>query len=671
MFTPNDIVLQNTLEQVVEVLTSAGFSLQEEKVQWMPSWKYLGLEVTMRTILSRLPDTFQQAKLSHQTLHQNVPGLVKQFKLKRDQAKAIVATCPHCKSTGMPSLGAGVNPQGLGSCEVWQTDVILIPEFGCQKSVIDKELLQTLPNLKVIVNSGVGMDHLDLKLVGSFGMKMANAPRAVSSTTAETGMALLLASARRLVEGMDYCEADILGVKVAGATLEIVGMGNIGYKIAVRAKAFEMNILYHNRTQRDHALLKLKNVIITPHLGIKTDKATYMITEEGVENILAALNVPGNKTLQLFRNSKLAVKNFKTAPGTSLLSESQQSGELAKNSRGRKKEKGMEGQELPYVLVDSIGGRLGVYEDHLGFLKKRFHLITIKEYLENKTFLSKKIRAIYIWYHKPAINEELLQNLPNLKVVASAGMGIDHLDLKLLSSYGVKVSNTPFIVSTDTADMGMALLLASSRRLVEGHEMAVSPDTEYFPADWLGAEVSGATLGILGMGKIGYKVAERAKAFEMKILYHNRNQRKKEEESAVGAVYCKKIDDLLQQSDFVLLAVNLTPQTHKLIGKRELELMKPTAILINISRGLVVDQDALVEALQNKVIKAAALDVTYPEPLPSSAFLFFFQGSPLVKDEECYNNSSHWKCHQEDTLGYDGGNGRKHRGRPGRSSYPS
>ncbi|KAM4793301.1 putative 2-ketogluconate reductase isoform 1-T3 [Cyanocitta cristata] len=276
----------------------------------------------------------------------------------------------------------------------------------------------------------------------------------------------------------------------------------------------------------------------------------------------------------------------------------------------------MEGQELPYVLVDCIGERYGVYEDHVGFLKKRFHLITMKEYLENKTFLSKKIRAIYMWYHRPAIDEELLQSLPNLKVVASSGVGIDHLDLKLLSSYGVKVANTPFIVSTDTADLGMALMLASSRRLVEGHEMAVSPDTEYFPADWLGVEVSGATLGIVGMGTIGYKVAERAKAFEMKILYHNRNQRKKEEESAIGAVYCKKIDDLLQQSDFVLLAVNLTPQTRKLIGKRELELMKPTAILINISRGLVVDQDALVEALRNKVIRAAALDVTYPEPLP-------------------------------------------------------
>ncbi|XP_035174065.1 probable 2-ketogluconate reductase [Oxyura jamaicensis] len=285
----------------------------------------------------------------------------------------------------------------------------------------------------------------------------------------------------------------------------------------------------------------------------------------------------------------------------------------------------MEDQKLPCVLIDCIGEKHGVYEEHVEFLKEHFCLITMKEYVANKKILGKKIRAIYMWYHKPVINEELLQSLPNLKIVASSGVGIDHLDLNLLSRYGVKVSNTPFIVSTDTADLGMALMLASSRRLVEGYQMAVSPDTEYFPANWLGAEVSGATLGIIGMGTIGYKVAERAKAFEMKILYHNRKQRNKEEENAVGATYCKKIDDLLQQSDFVMLAVNLTPQTHKLIGKRELQLMKPTATLINISRGLVVDQDDLVEALQNKVIKAAALDVTYPEPLP--------RDHPLLKME--------------------------------------
>ncbi|XP_038248291.1 glyoxylate/hydroxypyruvate reductase B-like [Dermochelys coriacea] len=105
----------------------------------------------------------------------------------------------------------------------------------------------------------------------------------------------------------------------------------------------------------------------------------------------------------------------------------------------------------------------------------------------------------------------------------------------------------------------MALMLASARRLVEGCQIAVPPNTEHFAIDWLGDEVIGATLGIIEMGSIGYMVAKRAKAFEMKILYHNRNQRKEEEEQAVGAIYCKKIEDLLQESDFVMLVVNLTP----------------------------------------------------------------------------------------------------------------
>nr|KAF6471352.1 glyoxylate and hydroxypyruvate reductase [Molossus molossus] len=102
----------------------------------------------------------------------------------------------------------------------------------------------------------------------------------------------------------------------------------------------------------------------------------------------------------------------------------------------------------------------------------------------------------------------------------------------------------------------------------------------------------------------------------MKILYHNRKRRKLEEEEAVGATYCDKLDELLQQSDFVMLALSLTPQTQRLIGRRELRLMKPTAILVNIGRGLLIDQDALVEALQTGVIRAAALDVSHPEPLP-------------------------------------------------------
>nr|XP_013040297.2 probable 2-ketogluconate reductase isoform X1 [Anser cygnoides] len=276
----------------------------------------------------------------------------------------------------------------------------------------------------------------------------------------------------------------------------------------------------------------------------------------------------------------------------------------------------MSEKELPGLLILDIGGTYGVQENIVALLKKHFCLITMKEFLENKKEMSKKIQSVFVSECRPTVDQELLESLPNLKVIGNSGVGVDHLNLKMISNFGVKVTNTPHAVADSTADIGMALMLASARRLVEGSQIAISPHTKYFAVDWLGVEVTRATLGIIGMGRIGYKVAQRARAFEMKILYHNRKQRRKEEEQAVGAHYCEKMEDLLQQSDFVMLVVNLTPENHKMIGKKELGLMKPTATLINIGRGALIDQDALVEALQNNVIRAAALDVTYPEPLP-------------------------------------------------------
>ncbi|XP_072460118.1 glyoxylate/hydroxypyruvate reductase B-like [Notamacropus eugenii] len=278
----------------------------------------------------------------------------------------------------------------------------------------------------------------------------------------------------------------------------------------------------------------------------------------------------------------------------------------------------MQDQNLPDVLLNAFEGQYSLSEDHVRDLKKHFNLISMQEFLENKTYFSQKIQAIYIWEGKPHIDLELLQSLPNLKIIVSPGAGLDHLDLDMIASFGVKVANTPHAVTNSTADLGIALLLASARRILEGNEVATSPNTKYFTFNGMGQEVTGSTLGIIGMGKIGYKVAQRAKGFEMKILYHNRNRRTVEEEQTVGAHYCAMLDELLQHSDFVLLALPLSHETHMMIGKRELGLMKPTATLINIGRGQLVDQDALVEALQTGIIKAAGLDVTYPEPLPRS-----------------------------------------------------
>ncbi|XP_060777319.1 glyoxylate/hydroxypyruvate reductase B isoform X2 [Neoarius graeffei] len=278
--------------------------------------------------------------------------------------------------------------------------------------------------------------------------------------------------------------------------------------------------------------------------------------------------------------------------------------------------------EKPCILTTMFGPQ-NVYEDFKPCIEKHFTIIKYEDFVERKEHLAGKIRAIFLFGTDLEVNMELLQALPNLQAVVNGGVGVDHLDIPLIKSFGMKVCNTPHVVDNATADLGIALMLASSRRIIEGHNFSKYHELEYMPKCF-GNDVSGATLGIIGMGRIGYKVAKRAQGFDMRILYHNRNQRTVEDERAVGAVYCEKMEELLQKSDFVIIVVSLTPQTHKLIGAKELAMMKPSSTLINISRGLVVDQDALVDALKKKVIRAAALDVTYPEPLPKNHPLLSF-----------------------------------------------
>ncbi|XP_061112604.1 probable 2-ketogluconate reductase isoform X1 [Conger conger] len=278
--------------------------------------------------------------------------------------------------------------------------------------------------------------------------------------------------------------------------------------------------------------------------------------------------------------------------------------------------------EKPCILANALGVQDGIYRCFGPIIEKNFTIISSEELLNNKERFADQIRAVFVWNGLVKVGCDLLQLLPNLKVVVNGGVGVDHLDIAMINSFGVKVCNTPHVVDNATADIGMALMLASARKLLYGHNYSLCHEDTALPESSLGTDVSGATLGIIGMGRIGYKVAKRAQGFEMKILYHNRNRRKEEDERAVGAWYCEKMEDLLQQSDFVMVVVNLSPQTHKLIGARELAMMKPTGTLINISRGHVVDQDALIDSLQRGVIRAAALDVTYPEPLP--------RGHPLM-----------------------------------------
>jgi glyoxylate reductase len=227
---------------------------------------------------------------------------------------------------------------------------------------------------------------------------------------------------------------------------------------------------------------------------------------------------------------------------------------------------------------------------------------------------AERIEGVYTYGHVQ-VSAELLDRLRGVRVISNFGVGVDHIDVAAATARGIPVGNTPGILDGATADMAFVLLLAAGRRLVEGDRHARGPHfLHYDPSFILGREVQGSTLGIIGLGRIGEQVARRARAFDMSLLYHNR-RRRPDAEKALPARYVT-LDELLSASDYVMLTVPLTPQTQGLIGRAELARMKPTAILINIARGPVVDTDALTEALAARRIWAAALDVTDPEPLP-------------------------------------------------------
>ena len=203
---------------------------------------------------------------------------------------------------------------------------------------------------------------------------------------------------------------------------------------------------------------------------------------------------------------------------------------------------------------------------------------------------------------------------PRLKIVANWGVGYNNIDADYAAQKGIMVTNTPDVLTETTADLSWAILMAVARRVVEADSYVRAGQFQGFkPFAMLGADVWGKTLGIIGCGRIGQAVGRRAQGFGMRVLYHNRKPLDKETESALGAHYME-IDALLKESDFVSLNVPLTDETHHLIDARRLSLMKPSAFLVNTTRGPVVDEQALLAALREKQIAGAALDVFEKEP---------------------------------------------------------
>lgn len=210
------------------------------------------------------------------------------------------------------------------------------------------------------------------------------------------------------------------------------------------------------------------------------------------------------------------------------------------------------------------------------------------------------------------IDAELLDGCPGLKVVANFGVGFNHIDVAAATARKIPVTNTPGVLTDATADIAFALLLNAARRIGEGERLVRARKwTGWQPLQLLGADLAGATLGIVGYGRIGRAVARRARGFDMRVIYWNRTRLPASEEA--GAVYAE-LEDVLRQSDFVSMHVAYNSGTHHLLAEKQFALMKPTACVINTSRGAVIDETALVRALQAKRIAGAGLDVFEREP---------------------------------------------------------
>ncbi|MGP4077615.1 2-hydroxyacid dehydrogenase [Halobacillus sp. K22] len=234
-----------------------------------------------------------------------------------------------------------------------------------------------------------------------------------------------------------------------------------------------------------------------------------------------------------------------------------------------------------------------------------------KEVIENKI---QEIDGLFCLLTE-SIDENLLERANNLKVISNMAVGYNNIDIEAAKRKGITVTNTPGILTDTTADLTFALLMATARRLVESSDYLQKGEWDtWSPMQLTGQDIHGATLGIIGMGRIGEAVAKRALGFDMKVIYHNRSRKSDIEENL--HITFVEMDELLKSSDFLCILTPYTKETHHLISKDELSIMKNTAVLINTARGGIVDEQALYQALVNKDIWAAGLDVFEEEPIP-------------------------------------------------------
>ena len=237
-------------------------------------------------------------------------------------------------------------------------------------------------------------------------------------------------------------------------------------------------------------------------------------------------------------------------------------------------------------------------------LDENYDIVLVDD-AENLKRRRDEILVIIVFHQTPNKKKlnELIDDLPNVRAIVNHAVGVNNIDLEAAKARGVQVSNTPGCSDASVADFAFALILAAARNVVQGHARSHNPMFTKIDFYWLGKEVSESTIGIVGMGRIGTEVAKRAThGFDMRVMYYNRKRRPLDEEISVRATYCESLRELLGNVDFVVATVPGGEETLKMFGWDQFCAMKETAIFVNVSRGSVVDQEALVRALKEKKI---------------------------------------------------------------------
>ena len=228
------------------------------------------------------------------------------------------------------------------------------------------------------------------------------------------------------------------------------------------------------------------------------------------------------------------------------------------------------------------------------------------------------------------IDKEIISNAPNLKIISNRAIGVDNIDIETANINNIKIGNTPGVLHESCADLTFGLIIAIARQIPYAYNQVLKGNWKFFDqTPYIGPDVYGSTLGIIGFGKIGQALAKRAQGFDMNVLYYSRS-RKDELEPKLNVKWTPNLNNLLKESDYVCVLAPLSKNTEHIISVDELNLMKKSAYLINTSRGKTVDQKALINALESNSIAGAALDVTDPEPIEMDSKLLSMQNVLIV-----------------------------------------